>query len=116
MSSAQSNAPSKLISQLLIDDVDLRDVVEEFVAGLDDRIQEISKAFEKLDWDQLGTLAHRLKGAGGSYGYPDLSKLATEMEKAFRNHQGEQFAGWVEQLTRLSQAAKAGLADAAPSS
>ena len=42
--------------------------------GLPGRMEEIREAFEKLDWQQLSLLAHRLKGASGSYGYPDLER------------------------------------------
>ncbi|MBI5863484.1 MAG: Hpt domain-containing protein, partial [Planctomycetes bacterium] len=75
-----------LVSQLLADDPDLRDIVVEFVDGLSTRIAELNSAHEKLDWERLKTLAHQLKGAGGSYGYPDITTLGAEMETAFRQN------------------------------
>jgi HPt (histidine-containing phosphotransfer) domain-containing protein len=99
----------KLVSQLLIDDPELRDVVEEFVHGLPRRLAEMRAAYAQLDWELLRTLAHRLKGAGGSYGYPVLSQLAAEMERGFRSHCAGQFNTWASQLEQLSEAARAGL-------
>lgn len=101
---------SKLISELLVDDPDLREVVAEFVDGLDGRVRELQAAYEKLDWQMLGVLAHRLKGAGGSYGYPAMSTLGATMESAFKSQQPGEFKAWMEQLEQLVNAAKAGLA------
>lgn len=102
-------SPSRLISQLLLEDTDLKDIVVEFVAGLDGRLAELRQAFDRLDWEQLVTLAHRLKGAAGSYGYPDISRVCAELERAFREHEASGFTGALAELTRLVDAARAGL-------
>ena len=99
----------KLVSQLLSEDEGLRDIVEEFVQVLPTRLDEMKQAFEALDWSQLTTLAHRLKGASGSYGYPDLSAVAAEMESAFRDQKADDFAQWTQELSELIAAAAAGL-------
>ena len=104
-----TTVPDKLISDLLADDPDMIDLVEEFVEALPSRIEELKQAYERLDWDQMATLAHQLKGAGGSYGYPPLSSLGATMEQAFKQHSAEQFADWLAQLEKLVAAAKAGL-------
>lgn len=109
MTAPQSDKPNAIISELLLEDEDLRDIVEEFVHELDDRLSELEAAHEALDWGNLETLAHRLKGAGGSYGYPDISDVAGEMESAFRTHSAEKFDVWLKQLQELSSAAKEGL-------
>jgi HPt (histidine-containing phosphotransfer) domain-containing protein len=98
-----------LISQLLREDPDLRDVVAEFVTGLATRIDDLNRAHRQMDWDLLTTLAHRLKGAAGSYGYPDISKLCAEMESKLCAHEADGFADWVARLASLSRAAQAGL-------
>ena len=101
----------KLISQLLSEDPRLRDIVKEFVDNLASRVEEFRTAHEKLDWDTLVSLAHRLKGAAGSYGYPDISKLCAEMEHELRAHQAEQFAQWLASLASFATAARAGLGE-----
>jgi len=106
-----ANQPRKLYSQLLQDDPELRDIVAGFVRRLPGRMEEIAEAFEKLDWGQLTMLAHRLKGASGSYGYPELSALAAEMERGFRAQQAEDLGQWLEQFAELVEAARAGLAE-----
>lgn len=104
-----SNVPARLISQLLLEEADLRDLVEEFVSELPRRLSELRQAFERLDWSRLISLAHQLKGAAGSYGYPDISAVAAAMESAFRTHHAECFGQWASELERLTAAASAGL-------
>jgi len=101
--------PKKLVSQLLEEDAGLRDIVDEFVQGLATRLAELEAAHAKLDWELLATLAHRLKGASGSYGYPEISRLCADMEAAFRAHQAGDFQSQVRQLSGLTAAARAGL-------
>ena len=109
MSSDNSTASDALVSQIIVEDPDLRDIVEEFVGELNDRLCEIRSAYEQLDWDHLTTLAHRLKGAGGSYGYPDISQVCADMEKRFRSHEADEFDTRMSQLQELVNAAIRGL-------
>ncbi len=112
MSSApEPSKAARLVSQLLLEDVSLRDIVAEFVADLAVRIQELKEAREKMDWDQLTLLSHRLKGAAGSYGYPDISRLCAQMEQKFRAHELDQFGRWIAELNELAEAARAGLGE-----
>lgn len=107
--SGQSATTKPLVSQLLAEDEGLRNIVEEFVSGLTERMAELRTAHEQLDWDLLRTLAHRLKGAGGSYGYPDLSELGKRMEDNFKAQRADDFVVWIQQFERLTAAASAGL-------
>jgi HPt (histidine-containing phosphotransfer) domain-containing protein len=110
MSSINEAAKStKLVSQLLLEDADLRDIVEEFVGGLESRLGELKEAHQKLDFEMLTTLAHRLKGAAGSYGYPEISRLCAAMEQKFASHQADAFATYWMELTGFAEAARAGL-------
>jgi two-component system sensor histidine kinase/response regulator len=105
----QPSHVNRLTSQLLTDDPGLRDIVQEFVNGLAARLDELKLAHERLDWESLTTLAHRLKGSAGSYGYPAISRLCAEMEHQFRKHQGAKFAEWITDLGHLTAAARNGL-------
>lgn len=111
MGSHETALPERLVSHLLAEDPDLRDIVEEFVAGLSERISELRRAYEQLDWTLLATLAHRLRGASGSYGYPDIGQLATEMETGFKRQDATLFPEWMQRMTRLAEAARAGLGE-----
>lgn len=100
-----------LVSSLLAEEPDMRDLVEEFITGLEERAGEFAAAFADREWDRLRVLAHQLKGAGGSYGYPEFSALGATMETAFRNHAGDGFEQWMRELGELVAAARAALAD-----
>lgn len=102
-------APRLLVSQLLAEDAELLDIVAEFVGGLPKRISEMKEAYDRLDWDSLVMFAHRLKGAGGSYGYPDIGRVAARLEADFRVHRGDQFVDSMAELAQLSEAAAAAL-------
>lgn len=107
--SCDENTPHRIVSQLIEEDPELRDVVEEFVDGLADRLAELKVAFEQMDYDLLATLAHRLKGAGGSYGYPELSDVCAKMEQEFRAHDSGNFDDWLKKLSQLQAGAVEGL-------
>jgi len=106
-----TTSPRKLVSQLLVEDAELRDVVEDFVRVLPDRLAELRRAFEDLDWNQLTTFTHRLKGASGSYGYPEISDVAARMESAFRAQEAGNFGEWSQELDLLIRAAQLGLTE-----
>lgn len=100
----------RLTSELLRGDPGMIDIVTEFVVGLAGRIREMRSAYEQRDYSRLAMLAHRLKGAGGSYGYPPISALASEMESEFRAGRATDFSQQIRTLEVLAQAATAGLA------
>lgn len=64
-----------------------KELAAEFVAGLPQTLQEIAHAAEAMDWATMGGVVHTLKGTAGNFGYPDLSKLADQLNKAIRANQ-----------------------------
>ena len=72
------------------DDEDLTEVIDDFVAGLRKQVEQMQQAASNNDHKTLQRLAHRLKGAGGSYGYPMLTEVARELEEAAKMEQTEQ--------------------------
>jgi signal transduction histidine kinase/CheY-like chemotaxis protein len=57
----------------------------EFISELELRIESMQDAFTRHDFDELANLAHKLKGAGGSFGYTILTDSAAVLERATRN-------------------------------
>ncbi|MBS1259574.1 MAG: Sensor histidine kinase RcsC [Candidatus Scalindua arabica] len=64
------------------DDADLVELIDEFAAGLEADVESMRKVLESGDHDGLRRLAHQMKGAGGSYGYPMLTEAAKAIEEA----------------------------------
>jgi PAS domain S-box-containing protein len=65
-------------------DRELAEVLGQFVNGLPRQVEAMSRALQAGRKEELQRLAHRLKGAGGSYGYPSLTETARELEVAAR--------------------------------
>lgn len=65
----------------LLADPQFREVLDEFMTGLDARIEAMRSALERGAWEELRTLAHQLKGAAGCFGLPDVSVASAELEK-----------------------------------
>ena len=66
-------------------DPDLADLVEMLVEEIPDRIAALLKMVESSDWEGTTTIAHQLKGAGGSYGFDIITDRALVLEKAARD-------------------------------
>jgi HPt (histidine-containing phosphotransfer) domain-containing protein len=71
----------------LAQDPGLAEIVELFVAELPFRVEAMRQASSAGDLPTVGRLAHQLKGAGGSHGFPHLSTIAREVEHAARGLQ-----------------------------
>ena len=69
------------VSQLA-GDPELRELIELFVHELPQRLAKLRLAACANNLPEVGRLAHQLKGAGGSYGFPVLTEAAHELERA----------------------------------
>ena len=50
-------------------------------AGRGDEVEALRANFARSALPELARLAHQLKGSCGSYGFPELSRLAAELER-----------------------------------
>lgn len=67
-------------SSNLLDDPDFQSILEEFIEYLPDAFEDMEKAYRQNDWPRLKTLAHRLKGVAGGYGFPEIGLTAATIE------------------------------------
>ena len=79
----------ELIRSIYEDDPDMMEIVREFVAELPDRIADLQGGIEAADWPKLQTLAHQLKGAGGGYGFPQITEVAASFEQSLKEGSDE---------------------------
>ena len=75
-------ANQQTIRSSLAGDPQLSKVVENFIARLPKLINEIQSLFRDGQLSDLRRAAHQLKGAGGSYGLPQLSLAADRLEQS----------------------------------
>jgi HPt (histidine-containing phosphotransfer) domain-containing protein len=79
---ADSQTLSALASSLPTDDPEFREIVEEFIERFAEKLSEMHAALASSNYVELKSLAHWLKGSGGSAGFPVLSAAASRLEKA----------------------------------
>jgi len=79
---AVADQSSDVLISEFADDPDLAELVAGFVDSLPEKVQVMQTALQAQDFEGLTRLAHQLKGAGGSYGFPSLTETAAELEAA----------------------------------
>ncbi len=60
----------------------IRRVLPGYVAGLARDVRLLDEGMAAGRRNDVRRLAHQLKGSGGSYGFPDISRLAAVVESA----------------------------------
>lgn len=91
-----------IYSTLPMDDVEFRDIVQEFIERLRDKLVEIHQAYEQRQTAELRSLAHWLKGAGGSAGFPMFTELARDLEHLTRLNCIEEMGPILDQITNIT--------------
>ena len=59
---------------------------------------EMSALLEEEDFDRIRSLAHNIKGTGGSYGFPELTHLAAVLESSARALDAQALTGGIREL------------------
>ncbi|MCZ6795011.1 MAG: ATP-binding protein [Planctomycetota bacterium] len=103
--STEESAPSstRLVSSLPLDDPEFREIVEEFVETLHEKLQEIRHAWETRNFDGLARLAHWLKGAGGTAGFHEFTKPAARFEWLAREKDESKLEEAIARLEELTE-------------
>lgn len=73
-----------IVSKLPLQNEKYRDLVVRFVKRLNDQLQAMDKAADSANMSELADLAHWLKGAGGTVGFDEFTKPATQLEVSAR--------------------------------
>ena len=79
---AMSPSRSDGILSKFADDPQLAGILPGFVERLPSQLDALCEALEEERLEDIQRLAHRLTGAGGSYGYPTLSEVTRSLELA----------------------------------
>jgi signal transduction histidine kinase/DNA-binding response OmpR family regulator len=76
----EGDASAPLVTELAADD-DLADAATTFAGALPERASEIIRVNARAEWSEVRTLAHQLKGAAGSFGFPSITRAAARVEE-----------------------------------
>jgi HPt (histidine-containing phosphotransfer) domain-containing protein len=100
MSNSTSAAKTPIRSQFA-DDADFREILEAFVEAIPERCRLLTELHRSGSHDELGRQAHQLKGAGGGYGFSEISTAGAELQQACRAQDSVQVARCVNELLDL---------------
>ena len=87
-SSASANELPPLYSELAVEP-DFGEIVEMFVDEMPQRLETLQQHFENGDREKLRSAAHQLKGAGGSYGFDEITPFAAQLESVANDQSSE---------------------------
>ena len=71
--------PDRVIVEV---DEDLSDLIPGFLSNKRADIDTIFEAVTRRDYTEIGRIAHRIKGEGGSYGFDAMTETARSLEHA----------------------------------
>jgi HPt (histidine-containing phosphotransfer) domain-containing protein len=83
--------------QRLEQDPQMQALKRQFGRQLPELLAELQQHFQARDWPALRFAAHSLKGSAGSMGYPEVTRLAGEVEQAV-SEQPAELAGLLAEL------------------
>jgi HPt (histidine-containing phosphotransfer) domain-containing protein len=75
-----------------------RDLAPKFLDGCRANLARILSDFEQVDLDAVYRMGHQMKGAGGSYGFQEITRFGAAIEQAAKAEDRVQLRGLVEQL------------------
>jgi HPt (histidine-containing phosphotransfer) domain-containing protein len=58
----------------------LEEIVPAYLASCLEELQQMTESLAVSDFNRLVTLGHNLKGSGGSYGFPGLTRIGAALE------------------------------------
>jgi HPt (histidine-containing phosphotransfer) domain-containing protein len=94
--------PEPLVSTLPMDDRDFREIVDEFAERLEEKMDALRASFERGDYSEVVMIAHWIKGAGGTAGFPALTEPATGLERLARAGATERIESAIQKLAALA--------------
>jgi PAS domain S-box-containing protein len=81
-----------LESTLPIEDPEFLEIVQEFSDRLHEQLGEMQKAWERQELGELASLAHWLKGSGGTAGFNTFTSPAARLEKLAKEKRLDEIA------------------------
>jgi HPt (histidine-containing phosphotransfer) domain-containing protein len=94
MKLTEAESSHQTLKSSLADDPDMTGVINEFIAILPERVTEMHELLDSENLTELCRVVHQLKGAGGGFGFNDITLIAAEAEQSLRK--GE----WMESIRK----------------
>jgi PAS domain S-box-containing protein len=91
-------------------DPEMATILGEFIGRLDGQVEAMRQAYRDRQYEELQRLGHRLKGAGGSYGFPSLTNAGKQIEDAVKAKDYSAANAAIERMASLCRAIQRGYA------
>ena len=98
---------SELLVSTLGDDPELAELVDQYVAALSGRMEEIERAVSAGDRRRTEVLAHQIVGSAGMHGFRTIGEAARRVEDAAFGGSDDLLASSVRELAELCARARA---------
>ncbi len=69
-----------------------RPIIIDFVNSFQQRLDAMQNLIKAMDWEQLSVAMHQIKGAAATYGYPQVSEVAAQLETAAKEAKADAYA------------------------
>ncbi len=60
---------------------ELRDLIPRFLANRRSEVERLRQSVARGDFDEARRIGHILKGAGGGYGFDEITRIGAEIER-----------------------------------
>jgi len=96
------NGESPIVSRLLLDKSgDFREIIDEVIVKLDEKIAGIHEAWKDNDFETLADIAHWIKGSAGTAGFDAFTAPASRLEKLARSSSSTGIGEVIHELDKL---------------
>ncbi len=72
-----------------------------FAADLLEKLKALEDALRDADWDEVSAIAHKIRGTAKSFGYPEVSNVAADLENSSEYKSLEHSAALVKKISDL---------------
>ncbi len=98
-----TSADSGPLRSRLASNINLRNVINIFVERMPKQLAAMQTAQQNCDWEELGNLAHWLKGSAGSVGYDAYTEPSKFLEEAAKVGNAADVDKYMKQVIALTQ-------------
>lgn len=79
-------------------EAELRELIPGFLENRRKDIQTISEALAQDNYETIQILGHRMKGAGGGYGFDAITDIGSSLEQAAKDKDAGEIRKWMGEL------------------
>jgi HPt (histidine-containing phosphotransfer) domain-containing protein len=98
-----ASAGLPIVSRLAVGGPRIQSTIAKFIIRLDDRLDAMEKCWSQRNFAELVSLAHWLKGSGGTVGFDDLTEPARNLETLAKSNSEDGIAAVLHELRQLSR-------------